>query len=185
MSRMPRPFGRALRTRLVAACALALVAAPAGAQLPVPAPAAPQVTVGQRLRLGFHEESRTGALVGRLTQQDATHMSLDTRSRVWTLSWSQLRTVEVSHPRSLPAAAGRGAVAGALVFMSAIALRAMTDTRPARDEFDAPRLDAEQPSVGRELRRAALWGAGLGLVVGATFNRERWEPVAMPQPVAR
>ena len=152
----------------------------AGAQLPLPIPAAPTIATGTRLRVTLDDElARTGPLTGRLLDNEDAHLVLDTRSRQWTLRWSQVREVEVGERRSVWSAAGRGAGAGALVGAS-VALITPTFGTLLLDGWSSGYDDGRTPSRGASVAASVAGGAAVGFVVGAILNRERWTAIAIP-----
>ena len=157
-----------------------LVARVAHAQLPLPIPAAPSIATGTRLRVTLDDElARTGPLTGRLLDNEDAHLVLDTRSRQWTLRWSQVRGVEVAERRSLWTAAGRGAGGGALVGATvAIITPALGDL--LLDGWSSGYDDRRPPTRGASFAASVAGGAVAGFVVGAILNRERWTAVALP-----
>lgn len=152
----------------------------AHAQLPLPIPAAPSIATGTRLRVTLDDElARMGPLTGRLLDNEDAHLVLDTRSRQWTLRWSQVRGVEVGERRSIWTAAGRGAGAGALVGAT-VAIITPTFGDLLLDGWGSGYDDRRPPSRATSFAASVAGGAAVGFVVGAILNRERWTAVTLP-----
>lgn len=177
---MRRRFPLHLVPALLAAVTGVLAPRTARAQLPPPVPAAPSIATGTRLRVTLDDDpARTGALTGRLLGSGDLHLVLDTRSRQWTLPWSQVRGVEVGERRSAWDAAARGAGVGALIGAS-IAVMTPSFGGALVDGWSSGYDDERPPSRGAASAATIASGAAVGLVVGLLLDRERWTAIALP-----
>ena len=170
---MNAPVGRirqaALRAALLVPLALTFAPGPSAAGEPSGAESAPRV----RLQLAeAHARWRTGRLV-RVAPDSLILMSTDGRHSL-IVAEAQVARLQLS--RGWGSRAGVGAVIGGLAGAGAIAAIAIG---LVRDDFE---LNAG--AVTGASLVASMAGAGIGALVGARFDHERWAVAHRPWPRA-
>lgn len=176
---MPLHDGRAspLSSRGVALSSIAalLVLAPAAVRAQV-ATAGPDVGTRVRVTLvspqmsrprSFRDLGRTAPvappLVGRVTATETDVLGVSTRYRTWTMPWSAVETLEVSHVLPRRVAALRG-------FGTGFVIGGLTEATTGFPGVDRSRWTP----------RGALTMGAIGMVAGMLLGTEEWERVVVP-----